>query len=114
MLAAAVHAGKWLFMQQAYRAMPQGNLLHDVHDEHVLTRRQVCRVVNQLVLGGRGFVVLRLGRDLQLPELSVEAAHIMGCARLIRAEAMILHRLSLGRRRAKGRAPVKIRSLHFK
>ena len=105
-LAAAVHAGERLFVQQAYQAVAQGNLLHDVHDEHVLIRRQVRGVENrrQLVLGRGRLVVLSLRRDAQLPQLDVQVAHVVAHALLDRAEVVILHLLALGRHRAKERA----------
>ena len=104
-LAASVHARKRLFMQQAYKAVAQGNLFHDVHDEHILIRRLVRRAENrrQLMLRRRSLIVLGLRRHTQLPKLHVQVAHVIGHALLDRTEVMIFHLLAFGRHCAKKR-----------
>ena len=43
------------------------------------------------------FIVLGLGKDAELPELSVQISHILCNSRLDRAEIVIVHFLSLWR-----------------
>ena len=94
-------------MQQAYQPVTQGNLLHDVHDEHVFVRRHIGGVVDgrKLMLGGRGLVMFRLGRDAELPQLDIQILHVVAHAFLDRAEVVILHLLPFGRHGAEKRAP---------
>ena len=105
-LAAAVDARKGFFMKQAYQAVTQGNLLHDVHHQHVFIRRHVGGVVDgrKLMLGGRNLVMLRFGRNTQLPQLDIQILHVVADTFLDCAEIVILHLLSLGRHRAEKRS----------
>ena len=61
-LAAAVHAGKGLFVKQAVEAVPVRHPFHELHSQLVLVARQVCVGVDRchLMLGGRHLVVFRL------------------------------------------------------
>ena len=104
-LAAAVDAGKRLFMQQAYKTVLFRHALHDLHGELVMIGRHVgCRKDRrQLMLPRRNLIVLRLGKDAQLPELLVEIVHKGGDLRHDRAEIVIVHFLPLGRHCAEQR-----------
>ena len=106
-LAASVDPREGFFMQQAYQPVAQGNLFHDVHNEHVFIRRHVGGVVDgrKLMLRGRGLVVLRLGRDAELPQLDIQILHVVAHTFLDRAEVVILHLLPFGRHRAEKRPP---------
>lgn len=67
--AGAVHTLKGLFVEEADQTVLLGRFLHDVHDELVVVRRDVRRVVDagELVLCWGGLVVLCLGRDADSP-----------------------------------------------
>ena len=106
MFAAAVHAVKGLFMQQAYEAMLLRELLHDFHCELVVIRGDVRRGEDgrKLVLRGRDLVVLGLCEHAELPKLRVQLLHERRNARLDRAEVVVVQLLPLGRHRAKERA----------
>ena len=107
MLAAAVHARKGLFVQQAHEAVPAGEFLHDFHCELVVIRRDVGHGEDrrQLVLAGRDLVVLGLGVDAKLPELLVQFFHEGLDPGFDGAEIVILQFLALGRLRAEEGAP---------
>ena len=98
-LAGAVDALEGLFAQQADEPVLFGGLLHDVHDELVVVRGDVGRVIyaGELVLGGSGLIVLGPGRDADAPELLVYLAHEGRYAGLDGAEIVVVHLLALGR-----------------
>ena len=56
------------------------------------------------MLGGRNLVMLRFGRDTQLPQLDIQILHVVADTFLDCAEIVILHLLSLGRHRAEKRS----------
>ena len=101
-LAAAVDAGKRLFMQQADEIVFQRNLLHNFHRELVVVGGDVrCRIDRrEFVLRRRNLVVLGFGKDAKLPEFFVEVVHERLHARLDHAEIVVVELLPLGRRRA--------------
>ena len=105
-LAAAVDAGKGLFMQQADQTVLPGDLLHDLHGQLVVVRGDVRRGKNRrkLVLAGSDLVVLGLGIDAELPELLVQLFHEGLDAGLDRAEIMVVQLLALGRGSTEERA----------
>ena len=78
------------------------DFLHDLHRQLVMVGRDIGRRVDrrQFVLCGRHFVVLRLGKDAQLPEFLVQICHISGDSRFDDAEIVIIHLLSFRRHRA--------------
>ena len=104
-LARAVDAVERLFMQQTDQTVPRRDLLHDLHGELVVVGGDVGRGVNrgQLVLRRGDLIVLRLGKDAELPQLFVQVCHIFGHAGLDDAEIVVVHLLALGRLRAEER-----------
>ena len=107
MLTAAVDTRKGLFMQQTHETVPAGDLLHDLHGELVVVRRDVGHSEDrrELVLAGRDLVVLGLGIDAELPELLVQLLHEGLDPGLDRAEVVVLQLLALGRLRAEEGPP---------
>ena len=105
-LAAAVHAVKWLLVEQAHEAVALGHLLHDLHGQLVVIGGDVRGGEDrrELMLARRDLVVLGLRADAQLPELVVQVLHERLDARADRAEVVILQLLALGRHRAEERA----------
>ena len=99
MLAAAVDAGKGLFLEQAHQTVLGGHLLHDLHGQLILVGGDVGGGENgrQLVLGGSHFVVLRLGQNAQLPKLLIQIGHVGRHPRLDGAEIVVVQLLPLGR-----------------
>ena len=104
-LAAAVHASKGLFVQQALQPVLSRDLFHHLHRQLVVVGGDVCRREDrrQLMLRGRDLVVLGLREDAELPELLVQILHIGLHARLDRAEIVILQLLPLRGLRAEER-----------
>ena len=96
-LAAAVDAGKRLFMQQAHKPVTARNLFHDLHRQLILIGRQIRRRKNRrhFVLGGSRFVVFRLCKDAELPQLFVQVFHIFTNARRDRGKILVVHLLTL-------------------
>ena len=104
-LAAAVHAGEGLLVEQADEAVLRGHLLHYLHRQLVVVGSDVGRRIDrrELMLRGRDFVVFGLRHDAQFPELVVELLHEGGDLRFDRAEVVVVHLLALGRLRAEER-----------
>ena len=77
MFTAAVHTLKRLLMQEADESVTGCDLLHHLHRELVVIGCDICRGIDgcKLMLRGSHFVVLRLGKDTELPELVVEILH---------------------------------------
>ena len=73
-LAAAVDAGKGLFVQQADKTVLAGDLLHYLHRQLVVVGGDIGGGEDrrQLVLAGRDLVVLGLGENAELPQLLVQ------------------------------------------
>ena len=105
-LARPVDPLEGLLVQEARVPELVRDLLHHFHGQLVVVHRDVGRLKDrrQLVLGRCHLVVLGLGRDAQLPELLVELVHVFGHLGLEHAKIVILHLLSLGRRRSHQRA----------
>ena len=76
-LSRSVHACERLLMEQAYKAMSCRDLLHHLHCELVVVCGHIGGRVDrcQLMLCGGNLVVLRLGKDPELPELLVQILH---------------------------------------
>ena len=108
-LAAAVDAGKGLFVQQAGHAVLRRDFAHDFHRQLVLVGGDIDGAVDgrKFVLCGRDFVVLGLGKHAELPQLLVQVAHERRDAGLDCAEVVVLELLSLGRLRAE-QSPARI------
>ena len=106
MLAAAVDACEGLFVEQADKAVLDGDLFHHLHGQLVVVSGDVDvgKHRGQFVLRGRGLVVLRAGEHAQFPEFLIQFAHEGGDARLQRAEVLVVHLLPLGGTGAKERA----------
>ena len=106
-LAAAVHAGKRLFMQQADHPVAGGDLLHRLHRELVVVGRNVSgrKDRRQFMLRGRNLVVLGLGQHADLPKLLIQLLHERGDAGLDATEIMVVQLLPLRRLCAEERAP---------
>ena len=107
MLAAAVHAGEGLFVQEADEAVALGALPQNLHDEHVVVHGEVelLKDGGELELRRRDLVVARLGGDAEAPEFALRLLHELQHARADGAEVVVLQLLVLGRRRAEERAP---------
>ena len=105
-LAAAIDAGKGLFMQQADQIVLSGHLLHDLHGQLVVVGGDVRRGKNrcQFVLAGGDLVMLGLGIDAELPELLVQLFHEGLDPRLDGAEIVIVQLLAFRRHGAEERA----------
>ena len=105
-LAAAVDAGKGLFMEQADKTVLDGDLFHHLHGQLVVVGGDVDvgKHRGQFVLRGRGFVVFGAGEHAQFPQFLVQLAHEGRDARLQRAEVLVVHLLPLGGAGAKERA----------
>ena len=98
-LARAVDPFEGLFVQQADHVVLLRDLLHQLHRELVVVNGDVGRRKDgrKLVLRGRDFVVLGLGKDAVRPERLVQIAHKLGDAGLEHAEVVIFQLLSAGR-----------------
>ena len=98
MFAAAVDPGKGLFVEQAYHAVLSRHTLHDLHGQLILIGRQVDGGIDgsKLMLGRRHLIVLRFGKDSQLPQLGIQLLHERGHARLDGAKVMVVQLLTLG------------------
>ena len=105
-LAAAVHAGKGLFVKEAYQPVAGGDLLHDLHGQLVVVGGDIGGGVDrrQFVLGGCHLIVLGFGQDAQFPELLVQIGHIGGHAGFDNAEIVVVQLLTLRRLGAEERA----------
>ena len=105
-LAAAVDAGKGLFVQKADHVVLLRYLLHELHGKLVVVGGDVSRGEDRckLVLCGSDFVMLGLCEHAELPQLVIELLHKGGHAGLDSSEVMILQLLTLGRLCAEERA----------
>ena len=74
------------------------HFFHDLHGELIMINGHICGVEDgsKLMLRRRHFVMFRLGRNAQFPELFVQIVHIGGDTGLQCAEIMILHLLAFG------------------
>ena len=107
-LAAAVDAGKGLFMEQADKVVLDGDLFHHLHGQLVMVGGDVDvgEHRGQFVLRGRGLVVFGAGEHAQFPQFLVQFAHKGGDAGLQRAEVLVVPSPAPwwgGRQRACGR-----------
>ena len=102
MLAAAVDAGKRLFVQQTDHVVLARDLLHQLHRQLVVVCGDICRRKDrrQLVLSGGDLVMLGFCHDAKLPKLVIQLLHKGGDARLDRAEIVVVKLLPLRRHRA--------------
>ena len=98
-LAGTVHASKRLFVEQTNKSVTESNFLHYLHCKLVVVGSDICSIIDRrkFMLCRSNFIVLCLGKDAELPELSVQISHILCNSRLDRAEIVIVHFLSLGR-----------------
>ena len=98
MLTAAVDPLKGLFVQQAHQPVLGGHVLHGLHGQLVVVRRNICRGEDggQLVLGRSHFVVLRLGQNPQLPQLLIQILHKLCHPGLDGAKVVVVQLLALG------------------
>ena len=105
--AAAVDAGKRLFVQEARKPVIVRDLFHRLHDQLILIGRDVRLAEDrrELVLSGRDLVVLSLGGDAELPQLLVEIRHKARDPVADGRVILIVLFLPLGRHRAEQRAP---------
>ncbi len=96
-LAGTVDARERLFVQKANHAVLARDAAHELHRELVVVRGDVRGGEDrrEFVLGGRGFVVLRLRRNAELPKLLVQFAHERAHARLQCAEKVVVQFLPL-------------------
>ena len=101
-LAASVHAGKGLFVKQAYKSVSCRDFLHDLHGQLIVIRRDIRRCINrsELMLRRSYFVVFCLSKDAELPELIIQIFHKGGDPRFDHTEIMVVELLALGRLRA--------------
>ena len=102
MLAGSVDAFERLLVQQAGISEAVRHLFHHFHGQLVVVHCHVGRLKDrrQLVLGRSDLVVLGLGRHAELPEFFVQCVHVLRYLGLKHAKIVILHLLSLGRRRS--------------
>ena len=105
-LAAAVDAGKGLFVEQADEVMPRRDLVQQVHDEHVVVGGDVGVLVDgrDLELTGGHLVMPGLGRDAEAEQGVFHILHEGHDARRDGAEVVVFHLLALGGRGAHQRA----------
>ena len=106
MFAGSVDALERLLVQEAGVSEAVRDLLHHFHSQLVVIHCHVGCLKDrcQLVLGRRDLVVLGFGRHAELPELLVQCVHVLRYLGLKYAKIVILHLLSLGRRRSHQRA----------
>ena len=116
-LARTVDARKGLFVQQTREAVLVGNAFERVHNKHIVVDRQVDFLEHRgdFELGGRDFVMARLGGNAEPPQLAVEFAHKRQNARLDCAEIVVFKLLVALRRRAEERSARlhKVGTLHI-
>ena len=105
-LARAVDARERLLVQQALEAVLLRHLLQHFHAEHVVvgSDRRALEDRRDLVLLRRNFVVSRLHRHAELPQLVLALLHVGQHARLDRTEVVVFELLALRRLRAEQRA----------
>ena len=117
MLAAAVHSGERLFMEQAYQSMLCRYFLHDFHGKLVVIGGNIGGGINrsQFMLGGSHLVMLCFCKNAQLPQFLIQVFHISFYTGINEAEIMIIHLLSFRRRRSEKRTSGKhqVRSFHI-
>ena len=105
-LAAAVDAGKGLFVEQTDEVMPRRDLVQQVHDEHVVVGGDIGVLVDgrDLELTGGHFIMPGLGRDAEAEQGVLHILHEGHDTRRDGTEVVVLHLLALGRRGAHQRA----------
>ena len=105
-LARSVDALEGLLVQQGHQVMPHRELLHGVHDEHIVVGTDRSGLVDRghLKLGGSDLVVACLGGNAEAPEVAVQIHHEREHAFADRSEVLVLQLLALGRRGAEERA----------
>ena len=104
-LAAAVDARKRLLMQQRDQIVLLRNALDQLHRQLVVVGGDVGRREDRcdLILRRCHLIVFGLGRNAQFPQLGIQLIHECLHTGFDRSEVMVLHLLSLRRRRAKQR-----------
>ena len=92
-------------MQQTHQTMSGCHLLHDLHSQLVVVGGDVGSTVNRgKFMLGRGYLImLRLGKDAELPQFPVQIRHILSHPGLDGAEIVIVHLLPFWRLCAKQR-----------
>ena len=105
-LAAAVHAGERLLVQQRLEVVTLGHPAQDLHQHHLVVAGDVRRLEQRgdFVLAGRDFVVPRLHRHADAEHFRLGIGHEREHARRNRAEVVIVELLTLGRPGAEQRA----------
>ena len=85
-------------MEKAGHAVASGHLLKGLHHNLVVVNGLVHTLVDgsKLMLGRRHLIVLRFGKDSQLPQLGIQLLHERGHARLDGAKVMVVQFLTLG------------------
>ena len=98
-LAASVHTGKRLFIQQADQVMAAGHLFHHFHGQLVMIARHIRNGIDRrhLMLCRSSLVVFCFGQDTQLPEFLIQFSHEGLNTGLDGAEEVIAEFLSLRR-----------------
>ena len=106
MLAAAVHACKGLFMQQADKTVPGSQMPHDIHGQHIVIAGIIGIFINRgdLELPRRHLIVACLGGNAQGHKLIFHILHETHYPGGNGAKIVIFHFLPLGRGRANQRA----------
>ncbi len=104
-LAAAVHAGERLLVEEADHAVPLGDTAHRHHDELLMIRRDVALLEHrgELELTWRDLVVPRLCGDTELEELVLRLDHERKDPLGNRPEVVVLELLTLRRLRTEER-----------
>ena len=106
-------------MEQTDKAMLCRHFLHDLHGQLVVIRGDVGCGINrsQLMLRRCNLVMLRLGKDSQLPELIIEIFHKGRNPWLYDTEIVIIQLLSLRRlcseQGPSGKAQIRSGIIHF-
>lgn len=97
-LAGAVDALKWLFMQQAHQTMPESDLFHDLHRKLILVSAEVGGGEDgcHLVLCRCDLVVLGLGINAEFPQFFIELLHIGSDTGAEICEVLVVELLPLG------------------
>ena len=97
MLAGAVHVVKRLLILQARQVVARSDELHLFHGHEVVIDCDRAALIDicQLVLARRHLIVLRFGRDTELPEFIVQLLHKRGDGGADRAKIVLLELLTL-------------------
>ena len=98
-LSATVDACEWFLVKQHTESVLAGDLLHELHEQHVVVHRKVGLLVDggELKLVGRHLVVSRLARNAQLQGLYLEVFHERLHAVGDGSEVVVVHLLVLRR-----------------